>query len=56
MPLSVYKHLGDFNAATEDQRDAIETFIYSNWPVLKGRKLIFRIAIAEEGDEFNVVV
>lgn len=44
LPVAYYQSFGDFNIATQNQRDLIKDFMFSHWPIMRNKKLNFRIA------------
>jgi hypothetical protein len=55
VPPCLYKRLGDFTTVTSVQSEALHKFIFLNWPVLKTKKMQFRIGVDEHGDSFNCI-
>jgi hypothetical protein len=45
VPPCLYKTLGDFTAVRKDQSEALHKFIFANWPVLKTKKMQFKIGV-----------
>ena len=55
LPVRVVNMLGDWKKATHGQIEAIIEFITKKWPELNQRNLNFKVAVAEDGDVFNVL-
>ena len=56
LPVAYYQSFGDFNIASQNQRDLIKDFMLSHWPVMNGKKLTFRIAFDKVKQVFNVIL
>ena len=50
------KQLGDFTTATEMQITALKTFILNRWPLLKSKKIAFKVGVEASKDVFNVAI
>ena len=44
LPVAYYQSFGDFNIASQNQRDLIRDFMLAHWPIMRKKKLNFRIA------------
>lgn len=56
LPTEYYKQLGDFSVVNQTQARKIKEFMTMQWPILKGKKVHYKIAYDAYKEIFNVVL